>query len=394
MRLSLIFIFFLPVLNIENTLNSGFEGRVLARTGHDYGPSILLIDGIYHMWWCGSPIKEGTWDAIWYATSSNGLDWTCPPNIAIEPSDTGLDKSATCDPSVVKVSNVFYLYYTGINTDVDTNNRIFLATSESAGGPWEKYPNNSYPVAILEDPICNPKELGDYCVGQSTVIYLNDEFYQWYTDSGKGSGHSPSPLPTMLAKSTDGIHFHVENENKPVFQHADTSVKYDDVSHSFLMVYGNVDDAYLYWTYSLDGLLWADHSPNRKIQVNDWTNKQNHNPGMAGDEHGHFQANTFVMYGAGSTWGVWDLDRSDIIYNIPQSSVPTCAACVHNNDCSAACGEAAYCAHPGSLDQKDCCICVGECKVPNIWKYVWIALGITLGLCVIELVVVVVFIWK
>ncbi|NUN12052.1 MAG: hypothetical protein HUU55_00295 [Myxococcales bacterium] len=343
------------------TLESTYRGTTLVRPGHDYGPAIVQAeDGIWHMWWCGSPAQAtGAWDSIWYATSTDGLNWTCPSE-AVKVSQSGLDADAVCDPAVVKVNDTWWMYYTGIHTAVDWSNRIFLAKSEKPGGPWTKYPNNDNPVPILSDSACNGADPGDYCVGQSAVVYKNGVFYHWFTDSGKGPGAFPSPLPTMLALSTNGVDFILQNNGQPVFNHADTDVVWDKDSEMFVMVYGNVDDNKLYWTTSNDGVAFLPHDDSRTLDVK-LAHGQNHNPGLAGDVFGHITSYTFEIHGAGTGWGVWDLERTDVHFGISAQKPNGCANCVGGNDCPSACGGHGYCAILGSTDPSACCNCPSAC---------------------------------
>jgi hypothetical protein len=350
--------------NAGGTLASSYRGITLVRNGHDYGPTIVQDGGIWHMWWCGAPSQPGAWDSVWYASSPDGLVWTCPVE-AIKVTMGSLDGSAVCDPDVVKVGGTWYLYYTGINSEVDWSNRVFLATAGSPGGPWNKHPSNGNPQPVLQDPACNGADPSDYCVGQSTVVYRNGLFHHWYTDSGKGKGAPPSPLVTMLATSADGINYTVQNNGQPVFNHADASVKLDTATGLFVMIYGNVDDNQLYWTTSADGINWLPHDGARNIDVN-FANGQNHNPGMAGNVHGHFSGTTFVMFGAGTGWGIWDLDRSEVVFGPGAAAPPMCSQCAPGNSCGAACGGLGYCGAPGSGNPNACCTCPGDpCSGPQ-----------------------------
>lgn len=345
----------------DPTLTSTYRGTVVVRPGHDYGPAIVMAeDGGWHMWWCGTPAQPSVaWDSIWYATSADGLNWTCPTEV-LTVSPSGLDADAVCDPAVVKANGTWWMYYTGIHTAVDWSNRIFLAQATQPGGPWTKYPNNNNPMPILSDSACNGADPADYCVGQSAVVYKDGVFYQWYTDSGKGPGAFPSPLPTMLAVSNNGVDFVVQNGNQPVFNHADTDVVWDKASQMFVMVYGNVDDNKLYWTASTDGVGFWPHDDGRTLDVK-LSHAQNHNPGLAGDVFGHITASTFEIHGAGTGWGVWDLERTDIHFGSQIANLTDCAACVTQNDCPAACGGHGYCAAPGSTNPGACCNCLGGC---------------------------------
>ncbi len=351
------------------TLTSRRRGTVYVRPGHDYGPAIINDNGAWRMWWCGSPSKAGASDSIWYAVSKDGYNWSCPKEVLLVTAGS-LDASAVCDPSVVKKGLTYYLYYTGINTKIDHNNRVFVATSKNPDGAWTKYPSNASPKAILSDKRCDKKNPNDYCVGQSSVIYHAGKFWHWYTNTGaKKLIPKTGDRPVMLATSTNGITFKVVNGGKPVFDHGSVDVKYDVKSKKFLMVYGEVNDNKIYWSVSNDGVTWLPHSKARAVATK-LSFKENHNPGMAGSVTGTFNATTFVTYGAGTGWGIWDMDTSDVRFNV-SGAVKDCSKC--SSDCSLTCskagfGKAGFCGKPGSTNPKACCTCVGK-TCPKIGSY-------------------------
>jgi hypothetical protein len=96
---------------------------VFIHDGYDYAPAVLYDGGIYKMWWCGDGNTAN--DKIFYAesTSSPFLEnghWTIrSTNSGIVFSGSGVqtpgrfDGAHTCDPSVVKVGAMYYMYYGG-----------------------------------------------------------------------------------------------------------------------------------------------------------------------------------------------------------------------------------------------------------------------------------------
>lgn len=96
--------------------------------GSDVGnPSVLFENGTYHMWYHGD-------FGIGHATSPNGTDWTRDPeNPVLVPTIGTFDSQRVFNPYVLKINDVYYMWYTGI----DNNGRwqIGLATSEPISIP-------------------------------------------------------------------------------------------------------------------------------------------------------------------------------------------------------------------------------------------------------------------
>ena len=98
------------------------------------------------------------------------------------------------------------------------------------------------------------------------------------------------------------------------------------------------------------------------VVVRPMTSVRRARPGMAGSVLGTFKSTTFVTYGAGSGWGIWEMDTSDVRFNIT-GSIKDCSKC--SSDCDKACvkagfGKAGFCGKPGSTSPTSCCTCVGK----------------------------------
>src|SRR6056297_3152028 len=100
------------------TLDSEMAGD----DGNLYAPDILMENGIYKMWY-GAQSSDGH-DSIHFATSDNGRDWL-KYGVTIP---TG-ENNHVNDPSVVKVNDLYYMYYTV--APEDELDEIWAATSEN-----------------------------------------------------------------------------------------------------------------------------------------------------------------------------------------------------------------------------------------------------------------------
>ena len=176
--------------NIINNSNADF----IRPTQYDYAPSVILDGNTYRMWWCGS-IGGKPGDHILYAEATS-LDgpWHSHTSQASNTYDVvfnstyptnGFDGQDTCDPSVLRVNGVYYLYYGG-NAIAKGNQlittKVGLATSPD-GFTWTRSEAN--PIVVS-----TKITTGAYGAGQPSVIYKDNMFYMLYTDTTgiNGSG--------------------------------------------------------------------------------------------------------------------------------------------------------------------------------------------------------------
>ena len=278
------------------------EGIALSRPGvYDYAPAALLSGGRFHLYWCSG---QGG-DHIFRASSSDGTIWTEPEQI-LAPSARGAGAAArdsvhNSDPALLRIDGTYYLYYTG--TDNGTvNNAIFLATSGD-GLKWRKHaapgaPDFAVPV------IANDTMDDTYGLGHSSVLYKDGVVHHYYTDRRRGRGG------LWLALSEDGIHFHGHRQVAPDIENAD--VKYCPALRTFFMVYGEVNDAAIYFALSPDGVTWPPHDPARVIAAGP-PETVHHSPGILADEWGHMRPETRVFYSGGmAAAGASDPDSWEI----------------------------------------------------------------------------------
>lgn len=104
-------------------------------------PTVVKVGGTFHMWYIG---VTGKATAIGYATSNDGLTWSRQNNAngVFFPTGTGtFDTDSIWSPSVTFFNNVYKMYYTGFNGNM---NQIGVATSVD-GTHWVRR-NGGNPV--------------------------------------------------------------------------------------------------------------------------------------------------------------------------------------------------------------------------------------------------------
>jgi hypothetical protein len=338
--------------------SAGFVNIGGTRPDYEYGPALVTENGTIYAFYCSSPTAGG-WDTIRMSTSKNGQDWTAP-TVALTPY-APFASSSVCDPAVVKLHGVYFMYYSCIN---DTNppdgypkNRICVAMADSIAGPYR--PSGA---PIIQDRNCS-LDPNVYCVGQPSALVVNDEVRVYYTDD-PGSGSA-----IYLQTSSDGVNFQPANGGAPVIATRNVDVKYDRASGYYFLVQGEVGSASLQYALSKDGIHWLPLSS--QLAVNPVSaGGANHNPGLVADARGTFDGMTSVLYGSSyppAGWGQWHLARTEVVLNPGQNDCSHCADVSCDQACSAlfSSNRAGSCAVPGSVDPGRCCACAAVAPDPS-----------------------------
>ncbi len=157
-----------PILDTR-TPNTGDEYAIWA-------PYVWKENGIYYMVYTG--VTQEMTQSIILATSIDPSDpdsWLTH-GIVFQPSHVGMvwepGTWANCrDPMVVKFSNTYYLYYSGLDYD---GGIVGMATATSPFGPWTDWGSVIAPLskgAMAES---------------ATVVSYGDHFYLFYHDTSQG----------------------------------------------------------------------------------------------------------------------------------------------------------------------------------------------------------------
>lgn len=198
--------------------------------------------------WYGGQGDDGH-DRILYAESRDGLTWE-RKGVAVQ------DQSANHvnDPTVVKVGETYFMYFTRAGTDVI--DEIALATSRD-GRRWEQR------GVVLTH---GEKESWDaLSVGRPSVMYDAGVFKMWYDgrkDLPLGSPASGVPKAAESTRSVgyatshDGLHWKKYAAN-PVFGHNAGGIGVTKFRDKYLMVYESPDGTRL--AVSDDGVKWIDY---------------------------------------------------------------------------------------------------------------------------------------
>jgi hypothetical protein len=140
-----------------------------------WAPFVHYENGIYYLYYTG--VIEDVTQSILLATSNDPSDpstWQ-PQDMVFQPDHPGMTwqegRWSDCrDPTVVKIEDTYYLFYTA----KDVNGSIIgLATSQTPTGPWEDH------GSILGSG-------GEVMIESPTLVQYGDLFYLFYNHSKQG----------------------------------------------------------------------------------------------------------------------------------------------------------------------------------------------------------------
>nr|MDO8083211.1 hypothetical protein [Candidatus Sigynarchaeum springense] len=277
---------------LEPTLDSEMAGG--EEGGNIYAPDIIYENGTYKMWYGGQ--SSSGHDSIHFATSADCITWLKHGTVI----PTGVNNHVN-DPSVVKVNDTYYMYYTV--APVAELDEIWLATS-----------NDSLSWAV-QGQVIGPAVTGwtSLKVGRPSVLFEGGEFKMWYDGSEEDPANPGQVRPGTgrhigYATSPDGLVW-TEWPGNPIFNHSGAI----DVEH--------VDDKYVVVEESGSGIWWRTGTNETTFEP------ANHvlltNTGTAYDTYGH--VTPFIMveggkwvatYTGAATVVSWNKNRIDAWYPV------------------------------------------------------------------------------
>ncbi|MFC1546931.1 cohesin domain-containing protein [Candidatus Neomarinimicrobiota bacterium] len=159
-----------------------------------FGPDVIFEDSLYKMWYTGRG-ADLKW-YIGYAVSTDGINWEkYAQNPVLSESDANtFDDQGVFEPCVLKIDDVYHMWYSGMSLGAPATVEVHYATSLD-GLTWQYYEGN---------PILGLGEFDDHDsreVGRPRVLLINGQFHMWY---GAFDGMLQT---TCYATSPDGINW-------------------------------------------------------------------------------------------------------------------------------------------------------------------------------------------
>jgi hypothetical protein len=299
-----------------------------------YAPDVQWYQGRWWMWYGGQG-SDGR-DAIFLAWSKDlvtwqkYLGWGDPVPVV----DHG-DSNHVNDPSVVRVGDTFYMYYTEAPTG--ENDEVHLATSTD-GMNWTK---QGVVVDVGAADSWEPDR-----VGRPSVLYEDGLFRMWYDGQIFGVARHVG-----YATSEDGFNWTKYAENPVLLNEG--AVDVDRVGDTYVLLSEGYQGTKLF--SSLNGLDWSYEGMVLELS------------GQAWDTYGQVTPHLLVHDGearaifvGGASDSCWCKNRVGVAF--PNEDVAGCSQCIVNVlSCQHACSANGFlygfCGAPGSTTSSACCTC-------------------------------------
>jgi hypothetical protein len=187
---------------VENGRQS--RGTVVAGGGdavYNYAPAVMLDRGKVRTWWCSQMgVAQPNGDDILYSEGPTADGPFTAARPVFSGSRTSFDAIHTCDPSLVRIDDTYYLYYTGAARDNHANgSSVGVATSKD-GITWTRANNGR---TILE-PSGDVLRANVYGAGQQSAVHLDGWVYLMFTDT-TGSAAAPNGAGQFVLRSRDPL---------------------------------------------------------------------------------------------------------------------------------------------------------------------------------------------
>lgn len=188
---------------------------------------IILVNGVYYVWYTKTDKGYSGYDAsIWYASSLDGETWV-EKGEALERGKKGSwDAFSVFTPNILKASDKYYLFYTGVkpthgneegkfenNSQTDIT-AIGLAESDNPDGSFTRI--SLTPVIEVSE---NYEDFDSYRVDDACIIFKDNKYWLYY--KGRSSkyvkdGPRHTKLGVAISDSPGGPY--VKYGNNPIIK--------------------------------------------------------------------------------------------------------------------------------------------------------------------------------
>lgn len=179
----------------------GFEQGITRRDPSD----VIQVDGIYYVYYTKVlGMAPGYWGDLWYATSSDGIDWNEQGQVLGLGKEGMFDSQAVFTPNIIKSENAYYLFYTGVKPTPGRNDGVFennsttditalgLAVSDKPGGPFKRVSNQ--PILEVSQ---NPEKFDSYRIDDAALLFRDNKYFLYYKGRSRKDGKG-GPAHTQM----------------------------------------------------------------------------------------------------------------------------------------------------------------------------------------------------
>ena len=239
----------------------GLENGVMRRDPSD----IIKVGDLYYVWYSKGKISSGYDATVWYATSSDGVEWTEKGQALAKGAAGTWECASVFTPNILVAEGKYYLFYTGTARPykkggakpaqkigiVNPDSKIGVAVSDSPDGPWVR--NEANPV-ITNSTV--ESDFDSHLVDDSCLITRDGKYWLYY--KGRQLGKSPRFTQMGLAVAENPEGPYIKSSANPVIPGNHEVVVYPYKSGVAAMI-GKVGPVGLVHTimYAEDGLRFS-----------------------------------------------------------------------------------------------------------------------------------------
>lgn len=308
-------------INLKLKPETGFDIFVPYETSYSYryGPSIIVNDdgsvdsyyaglgsqgsGSLHF---GGGYKE--WDHITY-THITPKGEILPEKTVLQPTPDSYDFLSCCDPGAVYFNGYYYIGYTSTIHRTGLCNNVFVARSENADGPYEKWNGSGWggdaePIMMYDGSNLLWGE------GEPAFVELDGTLYIYYTLKGQ---HGFKTMVATADATDENWPLTITKQGTALEQgnaQSGADFKYVESQRKFIGIAVEnsfCDNSYIRVFESLDGITYTETQ-----KIYEGVYKYAHNIGISGDKYGHIKDTdkVYIAYAysdapQSENWGQW-----------------------------------------------------------------------------------------
>ncbi|MGJ8654629.1 MAG: family 43 glycosylhydrolase [Opitutaceae bacterium] len=188
----------------------GLEKGVMRRDPSD----VIKVGDLYYVWYSKGKISPGYDATLWYATSTDGINWTEQGESLGKGVEGSWEGASVFTPNILVAEGRYWLFYTGTSMPYgkkpfNPDSKIGIAVSDSPDGPWKRLASNP--------ALKNSENKGDFdshLVDDACLIVRDGKYWFYYKGRQLGKGPAHTQMGLAIADKPEGPY--IKYENNPV----------------------------------------------------------------------------------------------------------------------------------------------------------------------------------
>ncbi len=187
----------------------GAEEGVMRRDPSD----IIKVNNLYYVWYTKGNISSGYDGTVWYATSPDGQNWT-EQGMALAKGKPGTwEGESVFTPNIMVAEGKYWLFYSGVSKKFkqpySPDTKIGIAVSDSPDGPWERLATN--PALSNSD---NLEDFDSHLVDDACLVVRDGKYWFYYKGRQMGKGPGKTKMGVAIADKPEGPY--IKYEGNPI----------------------------------------------------------------------------------------------------------------------------------------------------------------------------------